>query len=33
MSISSTVVVLSAVFIVFVQRVIRLDRILPGARR
>jgi putative spermidine/putrescine transport system permease protein len=33
LSISSIVVVLSAVFIVFVQRVIGLDLILPGARR
>lgn len=33
LSISSIVVVLSAVFIVFVQRVIGLDIILPGARR
>jgi ABC-type spermidine/putrescine transport system permease subunit II len=33
LSISSIVVVLSAVFIVFVQRVVGLDLILPGARR
>lgn len=33
LSISSIVVVLSAVFIVFVQRVLGLDLILPGARR
>jgi putative spermidine/putrescine transport system permease protein len=33
LSISSIVVVLSALFIVFVQRVIGLDLILPGARR
>jgi len=33
LSISSIVVVLSAVFIVFVQRVVGLDLILPGVRR
>jgi hypothetical protein len=33
LSISATVVVLSAAFIVFVQRVVGLDLILPGARR
>ena len=33
LSISSVVVVLSALFIVFVQRVVGLDLILPGARR
>ncbi len=33
LSISSIVVVLSAVFIVFMQRVVGLDLILPGARR
>ena len=33
LSLSSIVVVLSAVFIVFVQRVVGLDLIVPGARR
>ena len=33
LSISSIVVVLSALFIVFVQRVVGLDLVLPGARR
>lgn len=33
LSISSIVVVLSALFIVFMQRVVGLDLILPGARR
>ena len=33
LSISSIVIVLSALFIVFMQRIVGLDLILPGARR